>query len=491
MKIFTEDPFAQYSAEEEEAFRDKVFYSPNYYNGLKSALKNNASRFLLGQRGDGKSVVIYKLMTDLQKERALPILISRYDEIPLENNKQHFLYIICKAITVNLARILFFNSELRRALDKRLKERLSAYIEMYYDGEYSNEFVEKAKEIKSIKTKNLFKRFINRNLIKAINEFIGIGISISSSSLKNFLGIPDISMFESKDYFKDFELDEIRKIDITQAISIKERHYIQMIEDLSQMLKAIGYSSIVVLFDKIDECPTINSDTEKISNFCSQILTDTDLLLSQNISIVFSLWTEIKLLLTSYGVRFDKFGEIKVTLRNPELVKLLNIRLKHFSSDKYNPVSFETLIPNANIRDEILRISDKSPRTLLRLLGEIYNIQEDREAVSFEDSALADGMSSFCKTFDYGSLRPTTQNDSQLSDWINKLLQLRLPEFTSSIVKDTFKLKGKNADNYLQKLISYGLVKSSGRTNENGDTIYKITDPRIHHLISRGITELS
>ena len=118
MKIFTEDPFAQYSAEEEEEFREEIFYSPNYYPGLLTALKKNSSRFLLGQRGDGKSVVIYKLMNDLKKAGCLPILIYRYDDIPLTDNKQHFLFIICKNLTIAIARELFYHPEKRTKLDK-------------------------------------------------------------------------------------------------------------------------------------------------------------------------------------------------------------------------------------------------------------------------------------------------------------------------------------------------------------------------------------
>jgi len=490
VRIFKEDPFAQYSAEEEESFRDAIFYQPNYYAGLKTSVKNNASRFLLGQRGDGKSVVIYKLMNDLKMEQSLPILITRYDDIPITDNKQHFLFLICKNIVINVARELFFHPEIRNNIERRLAQRLSQYIEMFYDGEFSNEFIEKAKEIKLIKSKNWYKKIVNKNFIKIINELIGIGMSVSASALKNYIGVPDMSLYESRRFISELELAEIKQIDISNAQNVKERHYIQIIKDLTQILNSMGFHSIVILFDKIDECPRINSDTEKIADFCVEILTDTDLLLSSNLSIVFSLWSEIKMLLSNRSVRFDKFGEIKVTLRNSEIERLLDIRLKYFSSDSDNPVSFATLIPNKAYRDEILQIADKSPRTLLRLLGEIYNNQSDRQAESFEDNAIVDGLKSFCKTFEFGALRPTSQNDIQLKDWINKLLQIRLVELSSSQVKSVFKLTGKASDTYIQNFIKYGLVKSSGRNNDSGETIYKIIDPRIQYLISRGISEL-
>lgn len=150
-------------------------------------------------------------MNDLKLEESLPILISRYDDIPLSDNKQHFLYLICKNIVINIARELFFHKELRSKIEKTLAQRLSNYIEMFYDGEFSNEFIEQAKEIKKIKSENFLKKLINKNLINIINELIGIGISVSSSALKNYIGIPDMSMYESRQFISELSLAYCQK----------------------------------------------------------------------------------------------------------------------------------------------------------------------------------------------------------------------------------------------------------------------------------------
>ena len=50
-------PFAQYSAEEESDI-EAIYYKQQYYQELLDLTKNGVSRFILGQRGQGKSATI-------------------------------------------------------------------------------------------------------------------------------------------------------------------------------------------------------------------------------------------------------------------------------------------------------------------------------------------------------------------------------------------------------------------------------------------------
>ena len=96
-----------------------------------------------------------------------------------------------------------------------------------------------------------------------------------------------------------------------------------MLNFLIKTSETLGFKSIAILFDKIDEFQAINGDVEKITDFSYEILTDTDLLLSNNISIIFSLWSEVKKSLNKRGVRFDKFKEVDTVWRKDELPKII------------------------------------------------------------------------------------------------------------------------------------------------------------------------
>lgn len=69
-----DNPFARFSAEEEENLRS-IFVKPRYYDSLKSNAKQGNSRILVGQRGLGKSASIHMLFEDLKANKTLPMLI--------------------------------------------------------------------------------------------------------------------------------------------------------------------------------------------------------------------------------------------------------------------------------------------------------------------------------------------------------------------------------------------------------------------------------
>lgn len=84
------NPFARFSAEEEEDLKS-IFYKPRYYEALESNARQGNSRILVGQRGLGKSATIHMLFDDLKANQTLPLLITRYDGIPLTDNKVFFI----------------------------------------------------------------------------------------------------------------------------------------------------------------------------------------------------------------------------------------------------------------------------------------------------------------------------------------------------------------------------------------------------------------
>lgn len=490
MKIFQRDPFAQHNAEEETDFIDEIFYEPAYYRGLKDTILNNGSRFLLGQRGDGKSIVIHKLLNDLtQDNKALVMLITRFDNIPLVKNEQYLLYKITQKMTIEISKRLFLDKKLRNNIDDYLLGRYSFYIQCFYDKEFANEFIEKAKEIQRIHQKNLFKRIYNRKILGLINNILNSSITIASAIIKD--GTSHMLLHEASkiEFLSEMKMTEIESIPFEDATRFTKENYIKIITDLSKIGKSIGLNSVVVLFDKLDEFQELKGDIEKTAKFCSEILTDTDLLLDSNIAIVFSLWSELKRVTNMLGARFDKFGEISVTLENDELILLLNKRLQYFATDKTLPPTFESLVEINTQRSDILDIASKSPRTLIRLLGHIYNKQKDRDSNCFSPDIINRGILSYCKTFDFLSLHPYAQNRQDLTQWINKLLKVGKSEFTALDLQKALGVKGKTANTYIKTLIDYDLIRDNGTTDKNSP-VYIVVEPRIVYLMRNNIMDL-
>ena len=492
MQNLGSNPFAQYSAEEELNFLDEIFYEPPYYRDLIHLLSNGVSRFLLGQRGEGKSIIIHKIFNDLSKNHTLPLLITRYNSIPLKNNENYLLYKIMQSLTISISKHLFVKEDDRNKLSDLQKQRLAFFIELFYAEHCSPDFIESAKEIKKIKSRNKWCNLYNRHLIGILNGLINGSINITSQLIKQSIGIDKTNTdITYKEYFRNLPTKEISSFSIDEVSKWERDKLISMLNNLVSICSSLDYTSIVILFDKIDEFQAINGDIDKITDFAIEILTDTDLLLSNNLSIVFSLWSEIKRSLNRKGVRFDKFNEIDIRWRKDELIPLINKRLLHFSINKADPVIFESLIPDVNERNLILELADKSPRSLIRLLGTIYNRHRTPNSTEFDSIAISEGLIEFCQKFDYESLQPSKSgNRTDLFSWINRLLRIRKSTFITTDLNTAFEQKLTTSLKHIVEFLKLGLIEENLVRGDNEVIQYDIIDPRIKYLNSRSILKL-
>lgn len=488
IKNINNHPFALYSAEEEKKFLSEIFFEPSYYKELQDVVMGGASRLLVGQRGFGKSATIYSLFQDLPAKCTLPILVRKYDGVPINDNESYFLCIILKGITNEIAKHLFKNNADRKKLNDHQKERLSFFIELFYDPDTATYYIEKAKEIqnkkKCIKICSLF----NKNL-KMINYLLNFAHNFTTSLLRESIQIPPITESNQclKDFLHEINVPEIRSLSWEKITSAKIDTLKIYLQQLIEISNSIGYKSVVVLFDGIDEYKALTS-TAEISNFTESILKDTNLLYMDKLSIVFSLWSEIKVALNNKGVRFDKFPQILIEWTNNELEHLIDKRLKYFSIDRDNPVTLGVLIQEQSYKNQVIELAHKSPRALIELLNKISYKELADEIETFSVSSITDGIMDYCKSYDYLALCPINiKND--FPSWLNKLLSIRLCDFTIEQMMNALNIKSNTAQTYISEFKKRGLLTVSDY-QENGNNIYKIIDPRLRYLVSKGITEL-
>lgn len=487
------NPFAQYSAEEELDALKYYYYEQQYYHELVDLAKEGVSRFILGQRGQGKSATIYHLFEDLQQNQILPVLITRYDGIPEKNNENYFLYSIIQGITFGIAKELYVNKNLRNKLNKSQKTEMAFLIEAFYDQQHADDFLRYSNGIASKRRINLLKKIWNIVLKKPVNSLISVGVQVSAQLIQSYAGVtPDFSIL-GHEYFEGFKIEEFKNRSREEIVSWTTERLIKIIHNLQSITETLNYTSIVILFDKIDEVRGISTDINKVADFIYDLLSDTDLLYTKKLSIVMSLWSEIKKVLNQKGIRFDKFKEIDIRWRNEELVALINMRLSYFSIDKSKPVSFEALLPSKEDQTKILKIAEGSPRALITLLSYILNEESETvDIASFSSSAIYNGCLAYCKKYDYYSQQPVrTGKNSDITNWINKLLRMKLTSFSIRQYSDFFKVSNsKTAQRHINDLIKYNLVKDSLYPASDGTPLYEVVDPRIYFLIVNGIMDL-
>ena len=490
----SDNPFARFSAEEEEDLRS-IFLKPRYYDALKSNARQGNSRILVGQRGLGKSATIHMLFEDLKANRTLPLLITRYEGIPLTNNKGYFLYKIVQSLTKRLAEHLFRNRKDAKLLSKEQRGHLSYLIELFYDDEIAEDYLKQAQVIKSKKRNNWFRRLFNRNL-KLINGVVNGAIKITSSVVRQSMGLPDNDEATTNATIIDeIPMSEINGLSMKEVVNKGNDKLLAMLKLLVEIALRLNYDSIVVLFDKIDEFSEINADINKVADFTLPILKDTDFLYTNKLSIVFSLWSEVKRTLNNRGVRFDKFQDIDISWRDEELEHIIDKRLFYYSINKKVPVTLKSLVPFDNDRRTILSLAGGSPRSLISLMSRLYDEEMGNEAsegdvVSFSSATISKGLIEFCRRFDYESLQPSKVSDkNNYYNWLNKVLLMKKPYFTISELCDVFVIKATTARNYISQMEKLGIISPDVSGDDN--TTYRTTDPRINYLMSRGVTSLS
>lgn len=482
------DPFTSHSAENESGILDEIFYTPPFYDSLKSMLKGGSSRFILGQRGHGKSMLIHHLRNALYRDGYLPVVIDRYDGIPLEGNEPHFLYRIAQFITMGIAERLVEGTLDLNGVEKSLKHKYSVLVEMFYDEQWAPSFMEKMKVIQSKKSTNKWKRIFNMFCKKPLDDIAATGVAITSELLRQRIFGTDFSypsMEVRRSYFPGLAISEFRTMPADDAASVSELEYKNIISVLLDVLRGTRMNGVVVLFDKVDEYTPLKSNSKKVALFSSSILLDTDLL--YKVCVVFSLWSGSKLELNNIGVRFDKFPCMDIRWNSKDLEAIVNKRLLYFSEDKQNPVTLIQLIPQDNLRAKLFELSENSPRNILILLNEIQSQQQGERVSSFSDEAIGSGMLKFCKQYDYQALR---SGRNGVNNWINKLLAVRKGCFTVEEYRAVFSITKRVASNHIKAMCEMDLLKPSMFASDRGEKMYDVTDPRIIHLMSRGVAEL-
>ena len=215
---------------------------------------------------------------------------------------------------------------------------------------------------------------------------------------------------------------------------------------------------------------------------------NTNVLLQNDIAIAFSLWSEVKPIL-SKKVRFDKFKEIDISWRKSNMEPLIDKRILYFSG---NTRTFSSLFEHKSDLESIISISNKSPRDLISCLSDIYDFQTSNDNTTvFESESVSRGLIKFAKRYDYLSMYPSrTGKNKDVISMINIILRTRKTNITVMDLNSTFNQKTRWSQSRIESMVKYKLVEEDSKLGNKGEKIYSVLDPKLIHLIKRGITNL-
>lgn len=485
---FTANPFSSFSAEEEANYITDIYINPKYYNTLYSDLKQGRSRFIIGSRGSGKTALILSLFERLYNDSTICIMFDTFDGIPVNNNEKNIIFHVIQKTVLQYSLCLSKHPNLLKSLNKFEKEKLAFFVEQFFKTISRREYENEVNRVTKFKRNNFFKQIWNYIFNKPINFAISGGVEVASDIVSKSLGLPNI---DSSDFFKNY-LPEANLTRPNVTLKFEDFDYNNLKEILSDLCAIItksGYHNIVVFFDKIDEFRALNGSINSVASFIESLVKDTQLLMNNNFSLVFSIWDEVKDELNGRGVRFDKFQPIDVTWNVDDLKLILNKRVKYFSNSNFT--INDILEANSSI-DGILQLAFRSPRDMIHIFSHIYQEQDsiDSSSRQFSNKAVEKGKLKFCKDYDYYSVYPSKRGSkADVTINVNRMLRIKKKILKTTDFVNTFKVSTPTAISYIVILQNYNFVKEMAEKDGNAPQ-YEVIDPKITYLIDNGVNEL-
>lgn len=273
---------------------------------------------------------------------------------------------------MGLAKRFSEDKSLLKHLSKCQRTKFNVLLEMFYDIKWAPDFVETANTIRNKKRTIWWQRKWNNNL-KHINDIADGVLRVTAEIIRRTLFGDSSFNFDDAhhDYFSTINVDKFNSFTIDGVDNVDLRELMDMLGLLLDLSKDVGFESIIILFDKIDEYPLLKSDVEKVSVFMQDLLSDTDFLYTPKLGVVFSLWSEVKRNLNSKGIRFDKFQDVDIRWKDEDLERIMNHRLAFYSINKESPVTLGALIPEDSTKKLVLELADKSP-PIINIAIELY-----------------------------------------------------------------------------------------------------------------------
>lgn len=476
---FCENPFSRYSAEEEKKYINSIYEKPKYYATICSDIESGTSRFLMGDRGMGKSALMYRLLNDLADRSVFSVLVDQYDNIPIRDNEMHFVNLVIEEIVSNLAVELLKKPRLVKKLDKREREKLAFIITNFFESRSKSQIKDLYEQMTRKRSKNVFRYVFNWVLLKPINMILSSTSEYLGSIVNKAIGLQTPSEQVYREYLKELKIENgIPKEKITFD-SYKDLKGI--LREVANIIIKMDYKRVVVFFDQIDEYKLLRSNIENIANFIAPIVTDNSLLYNDAIGFEFVVWNKAKDNLKAKQVRFDKFIPIDIGWSNDELLQIISKRLSYFAEGKQ--ISLEDIVGKDYV-NTILNVSSGSPRNLIILLHKIYLEQAslDENVKVFSEMAVQTGLRNFCANYEYEMLYP----ESQIKKSIDKIMKVNKVSFEIKDLVDAYKVSSQSGNSWVKFMMAYGLIEETDNVG-SAKKKYRVIDEKLVYLINNNL----
>lgn len=459
---FESNPF-QYTDAEREKLLPEYFVPPPYFDSVWGDPITPMPTVVLAPRGSGKTA--QKKMIEihaLSSQIVLPISYNRFEFTELKTLDDvaldYHISNICRLVTAAILSFLEEKEEQRNQLSKWQRIRLASLTEFYLS-DLSSDYL--------------------RNIAEAVQP-----LSAKARIIWNaYLAEPAAKLFATfasgwgwMPIEPDFKL--IGKS--TKSVLAPLKSHLEMLADLA---KTIGFVSIYVLIDKVDETELTGNDSEQTFKLLTPILKDLDFLSLRGYGFKFFLWDA---LLPYYikSARPDRVAQYHLEWTRPQLHTMLQNRLQAHSKGRLQKLSSVSEDIGSSLDELVVAFSQRSPRNVIRICEKILSeqLRITPDAPKLTRDAINQGLTIYCNDTLVESFGTSTVSD---------LRRVGRVEFTiTHLVDNVFKTTANACRNKVTAWTKAGLVAhvsdiQKGKTGGRPINNYRFIDTRAA-LLAKG-----
>lgn len=428
---FVNHPFMKTNADEEQNLAE-YFVPPSFFDAVKGDFNQPHSCFVFAPRGAGKTALKRMIEAGMKTGEYLAVSYDRFEFSSSDTLKtislQYHLRNIITRILLSYFSYVGENVVIMESLTKQEKSNLGILASTYLGNMKGAELYDILHELKSVPEK--FKSFWKKN--------IGVLEPVLNYVLKTYdlptVDFPAISVGE-------------RKLDET---------YKYQLDILNLLILKMGFKSIYVLIDKVDETELTGNDPEKSYELISSMVRDLDFLGLKGYAFKFFLWDKVKMYFNN-DARPDRFPVYDLKWKRIKLQEMLNKRLLAFSNNTISSLNdISEPVPGLQYDEIVSVLAWFSPRNMIRLCEKIIAVQseENETSVKICTNSFDHATLEFSKQWAYEVYKETVTRE---------LIKVGKDVFTNNFVaNDVFKVEANSARSKINQWIQLGAVKEIG-----------------------------
>lgn len=454
---FNANPF-QFTNADEEDHLQAYFVPPPYFDSVWGDPGKPVAHVIFAPRGGGKSAQRRMLEYKANRENVFAITYDRFEHLVVPSLTNLTVeYHLKNVIRLGL---LGFLLEIReRTLTptsfRRIeREQIDSLCKLYLGRISKTEVLEAMRSLRTLSAKA---RAFMRDWSGPAGSLVSMILKSKGLGALSLKGGPGEEVHEAAD-------------------EVPSKQHLEIV---CQLLRSIGFRSVFVLIDKVDEAPITGNNAEHSFLLLKPLVRDLGLLQIPGLGFKFFLWDRLEPYHREFA-RPDRVQQFSLSWDARQLMEMLSRRLSAFSSGAVKDLSVLTDTEMASpLQYLVVLFASGSPRDMIRVCQEILSeqLRIDPSSEEFGVPAIVQGILKFSKQ---------RANELAGSETMRELMKIGRLDFTANLVANkVFKITVNSARTKISHWVERGIVERVGeqRTGSRPVHQYAIADLRIAYAV--------